>query len=204
MGLPLIVLPADFVPAGFDIATIAVKLQRRTQSLFRQSLVSGMFGLLMIKAESRQQSELAESSDASLAASAHRLSEFKRSVVPELDAAYNFARFLCRDADAAQDIVQNAFLRAFRSFDSYRGGDMRAWVLAIVRNCYHDWLSERRRRAGLEVAAISGADDDGQDDRGIEAVPAAFSEANHPRECMYGSLAASNANADAQTLECAA
>jgi RNA polymerase sigma-70 factor (ECF subfamily) len=79
------------------------------------------------------------------------LARFKQTIVPQLDAAYNFARFLSRDADAAQDIVQEAFLRAYRSFDGYRDGDARAWIYTIVRNCYHSWLMDRRRKARLEV-----------------------------------------------------
>jgi RNA polymerase sigma factor (sigma-70 family) len=77
--------------------------------------------------------------------------KFKQNIVPQLDAAYNFARFLSRDADAAQDIVQEAFLRAYRSFAGYRGGDARAWIFTIVRNCYHSWQMDRRRRSRLEV-----------------------------------------------------
>lgn len=79
------------------------------------------------------------------------LARFKQNVVPQLDAAYNFARFLSRDADAAQDIVQDAFLRAYRSFAGNRGGDARAWIFTIVRNCYHSWLMDRRRKSRLEV-----------------------------------------------------
>lgn len=79
------------------------------------------------------------------------LARFKQNIVPHLDAAYNFARFLSRDADAAQDIVQEAFLRAYRSFAGYRGGDIRAWIFTIVRNCYHSWLMDRRRKSRLEV-----------------------------------------------------
>jgi RNA polymerase sigma-70 factor (ECF subfamily) len=79
------------------------------------------------------------------------LARFKQIIVPQLDAAYNFARFLSRDADAAQDIVQEAFLRAYRSFTGYRGGDARAWIFTIVRNCYHTWLMDRRRKSRLEV-----------------------------------------------------
>jgi len=76
---------------------------------------------------------------------------FQRDIVPHLDAAYNFARFLSRNPDAAQDIVQEAFLRAYRGFDGYQGGDARAWIFSIVRNCYHNWLLERRRKARVEV-----------------------------------------------------
>lgn len=76
---------------------------------------------------------------------------FRRDIMPELDAAYNFARYLSRDADAAQDIVQEAFLRACRGFHGYQGRSARAWLFAIVRNCYHDWLIHRRRRAQVEV-----------------------------------------------------
>ena len=86
------------------------------------------------------------------------LARFQRDIVPHLDAAYNFARFLSRDADAAQDIVQEAFLRAYRGFQGYQGGDARAWIFAIVRNCYHNWLLDRRRKAVLEVDIHSKVD----------------------------------------------
>jgi RNA polymerase sigma factor (sigma-70 family) len=76
---------------------------------------------------------------------------FQREIVPHLDAAYNFARFLSRNPDAAQDIVQEAFLRAYRGFDGYQGGDARAWIFSIVRNCYHNWLLQARRKARVEV-----------------------------------------------------
>ncbi len=83
---------------------------------------------------------------------------FDRLVLPHLDAAYNFARFLSRDADGAQDIIQEAFLRAYRNFDGYRGGDMRSWIFAIVRNCYHAWLQEGRRRLRHEAPMYVGGD----------------------------------------------
>jgi RNA polymerase sigma factor (sigma-70 family) len=84
------------------------------------------------------------------------LAGFKRVIVPHLDAAYNFARYLSRDADAAQDIVQETFLRAYRSFAGYRGEDARAWIFAIVRNCYRSWLMDRRRKSRLEVDCRAG------------------------------------------------
>jgi RNA polymerase sigma factor (sigma-70 family) len=79
------------------------------------------------------------------------LSEFKQNIVPHLGAAYNLARLLSKDADAAQDIVQEAFLRAYRSFAGYRGENARAWILKIVRNCCYSWLMSRRRKSRLEV-----------------------------------------------------
>lgn len=72
-------------------------------------------------------------------------SRFESLVLPHLDAAYTLARYLTRSADAADDVVQDAVLRAFRAFDGYRGGTPRAWLLAIVRNCCRDWATERGR-----------------------------------------------------------
>jgi len=60
---------------------------------------------------------------------------FEALALPHLDAAYNLARWLARSPADADDIVQDAMLRAFRGFAVFRGGDMRAWLLAIVRNC---------------------------------------------------------------------
>ena len=62
---------------------------------------------------------------------------FERTVLPHLRAAYNLARWLTRNDEDAQDVVQEACLRAFRFFGGFRGGDSKAWLLAIVRNaCY--------------------------------------------------------------------
>jgi RNA polymerase sigma factor (sigma-70 family) len=79
------------------------------------------------------------------------LAEFNQNIVPHLGAAYNLARLLSKDADAAQDIVQEAFLRAHRSFAGYRGENARAWILKIVRNCCYSWLMSRRRKSRLEA-----------------------------------------------------
>jgi len=87
---------------------------------------------------------------------------FHQTIVPHLDASYNFARFLSRDAEAAQDIVQEAFLRAFRHFDGYRGGDPRAWLFSIVRNCYRAWRQECRRKAHFELPIADEAAEDDQ------------------------------------------
>ncbi|MFG1265698.1 sigma-70 family RNA polymerase sigma factor [Xanthobacter aminoxidans] len=89
---------------------------------------------------------------------------FRASMLPHLDAAYTLARYLTRDADAAQDIVQDAYLRAYRAFADFKGGSARAWLLAIVRNCHLTWRDHRRRemqrRAPDAVAAEDGGDTD--------------------------------------------
>ena len=93
---------------------------------------------------------------------------FRQNIMPEMDAAYNFARYLSRDDDAAQDIVQEAVLRAYRGYHGYQGRGARAWVFAIVRNCYHDWVIQRRRRARVEVDVHRPDDSEGFS---IENVP---------------------------------
>jgi len=69
--------------------------------------------------------------------------QFRRLILPLMDSAYSFARFLCRDASAAEDLVQDAFLRAFRGFRGFRGGEPRAWLFAIVRSSYATWAQRR-------------------------------------------------------------
>jgi len=68
--------------------------------------------------------------------SERRTARFERLVLPHLDAAYNLARWLTRDAHQAQDIVQEACVRALRFLDGCKGEDGRAWLLAIVRNTF--------------------------------------------------------------------
>jgi len=73
-----------------------------------------------------------------------RLSEFEREVLPHLDAAYNLARFLMRNDQDAEDVVQEASLRAFRFFENFRGENSRAWFLRIVRNTSFTALRKKR------------------------------------------------------------
>jgi RNA polymerase sigma-70 factor (ECF subfamily) len=69
---------------------------------------------------------------------------FEALMLPHLDAAHNLARWLLRNELDAQDVVQEAYLRAFKSFHGFHGSDGRAWLLKIVRNTAYTWLSKNR------------------------------------------------------------
>src|SRR5262245_59818397 len=73
-------------------------------------------------------------------------SDFEEVFLPHLDAAYNLARWLTRDPADADDVVQEAYMRAFRFFDGFHGGDSRSWLLKIVRNTCYTWLRKNRPR----------------------------------------------------------
>ena len=124
---------------------------------------------------------------------------FEQSVLPHLDAAYNLARWLTRNEQDAQDVTQEACLRAFRFFDGYQGGNMRAWFLTIVRNTCYTWLNQNRPPASNEefdeeihssedsggaspeVQALAGADRETLR-RALEELPDVFREALVLRE----------------------
>jgi len=74
-----------------------------------------------------------------------KLVRFEQAILPHLNAAYNLARWLTRNEHDAQDMVQEASLRAFKFFDGFHGGDARAWLLATVRNTCYTWLQQNRR-----------------------------------------------------------
>lgn len=69
---------------------------------------------------------------------------FDALVLPHLDAAYNLARWLTRDTHDAEDVVQDACIRALKYIGSLEGGDARGWFLKIVRNAFYDWLGRNR------------------------------------------------------------
>ena len=87
---------------------------------------------------------------------------FEQALLPHLGAAYNLARWLTHDEHEAEDLVQEAYLRAWKSFAGFHGADGRAWLLMIVRNTCYTWL-ERKRARGTAAAfdeKIHGAQDD--------------------------------------------
>ena len=88
------------------------------------------------------------------------LTAFNQTVLPHLDAAYNLARWLTRNDQDAQDIVQEASLRAFKYWKGFSGRDCRSWLLAIVRNTYYSWVRQRSVQPELtETGEIDDIDD---------------------------------------------
>lgn len=80
-----------------------------------------------------------------------RLQRFEHAVLPHLDAAYNLARWLTQDSHDAEDVVQEAYLRALKFFGGFHGADVRPWLLKIVRNTCYTWLQQHR---GLKPALV--------------------------------------------------
>lgn len=91
--------------------------------------------------------------------------------MPHLDAVTNLARWLARDRDLADDVVQDAMLRAYRAFDNVRNEDVKPWLLQIVRNCHRTLLKQMKRRAHVPLPEgdESGAEAIASDAPGPEA-----------------------------------
>ena len=85
--------------------------------------------------------------------------EFRRLVLPHLDGAYNLARYLTRDPHLSEDVVQDAMLRALRSFGTFRGGSPRAWLFTIVRNCCRTAQAGRAGSVSLVISESSLSDE---------------------------------------------
>jgi RNA polymerase sigma-70 factor (ECF subfamily) len=122
---------------------------------------------------------------------------FRELMLPHMDACYGFARFLARDPAVAEDLVQEAYLSAYRAFHGYRGGEPKAWLFAILRSAF---VSQARRdRAWRDPASVEDAEaladpgdgpetqllraaDDAAVRAAIEALPDPFREAIVLRE----------------------
>jgi RNA polymerase sigma factor (sigma-70 family) len=92
---------------------------------------------------------------------ARKLALFEQSIVPHLNAAFNLARWLTRNSHDAEDLVQESYLRAFRSFETFQGQDGKAWLLTVVRNTCFTWLKKKGGRSAVEFdeQMHSSADD---------------------------------------------
>ena len=91
-----------------------------------------------------------------------RRTRFEAQVLPHLDAAWNLARWLTRNEHDAQDVVQDACVRAYQFLDGLRGDKARPWLLAIVRNTAYSWMEANRRgTAAPEDAAETASPDAG-------------------------------------------
>ena len=132
---------------------------------------------------------------------------FEQLVLPHVDAAFNFARWLLRGRTDAEDVAQEALLRAYRFFRGFHGGDARAWLLQIVRNACYTWMEKNRPMqlnmefdeelhlqtcATPETLAIVG-DDRKRLTLALETLPPRFREVLVLRElegCSYREIAA--------------
>jgi RNA polymerase sigma-70 factor (ECF subfamily) len=116
-------------------------------------------------------------------------SRFKSVVLPHLDAAYNLAHWLAGNRTDAEDVVQEALLRAFRAINTFAGGSARAWVLSIVRNTAYSWLHKNRPTAvitveDLEAVEIAGARPSDPDADTPESMLIAQTEAEYLRAAI--------------------
>ncbi len=128
----------------------------------------------------------------------NKLARFEKCILPHLDAAYNLARWLTRNNHDAQDVVQEACLRAYKFFAGFRGEDGRSWLLRIVRNVFYTWLQKNPRdlaMAGDGLEALNVESDSAGPDvlllkeaegaalhRAIEEIPVEFREVLIMRE----------------------
>lgn len=122
---------------------------------------------------------------------------FEQVALPHLDAAYNLARWLVRSPADAEDLVQEAYLRAMRFFGGFRGGDSRAWILKIVRNTCYSWVRKNRGASEEEFDETAHTKQEERSDaesklvdreeservrKALEALPTAFREVLVMRE----------------------
>lgn len=89
--------------------------------------------------------------------------EFEKTVLPHFDAAYNLARWLTRDLADAEDVVQESYMRAFKFFGGFNGGDGKSWMLRIVRNTCFSWLQKNRSHALVYELSEELCDDNRSD-----------------------------------------
>jgi RNA polymerase sigma-70 factor, ECF subfamily len=164
---------------------------------FRVAIGNKIEPTLVMQVKARERLDVLEGEDRA---------RFEAIVLPHLDAAFNLARWLLRSRADAEDVAQDAVLRAYRAFGTYRAGNARAWLLQIVRNTCFTWLQQNRREENFtefdettmpqesenpEALAIAGSNREHLA-RALEALPASFREILVLRElegCSYKEIA---------------
>lgn len=119
----------------------------------------------------------------------HTTRLFEAEVLPHLDAAYNLARWLARDEHIAEDIVQDACMRAFQYFESFRGGDARPWLLGIVRNVCYTWFQQNKRGKEWDMADNEAELQPSLDPHGVVVTPETILSAKIERAVVNAAIA---------------
>ena len=119
---------------------------------------------------------------------ARRKAVFESEVLMHLNSAFTLARYLTHRGDVAEDLVQEALLRAYRSFDEARSSNVRAWLLTIVRNCFLTWKVRNRdesahRDFGEAGASLEEASGEAQEEETPESILV-----RHEEDCAMRSL----------------
>ena len=138
-------------------SVIPFRLDGRVLHLSRRADPAGSLGSLPWLPLAEQQAGSTRAMDA------NELRSFERTFLPHMSAAYNLARWLTRSDQDAEDVVQEAYLRAVRFFGSFRGANSKAWFLTIVRNTTYSWL---QRSSGQELTTSFDAEIHDVEDRG--------------------------------------
>jgi RNA polymerase sigma factor (sigma-70 family) len=119
-------------------------------TMVRQNGVGAMHQVLALR--------LATSGDSSRMNGSDDNARFATVVIPYINEAYRLARWLTGNRSDAEDVVQDASLRAFRAIRSFAGGSARAWLLTIVRNSAYSWLKENRPTTVVTVEDLEAAE----------------------------------------------
>jgi RNA polymerase sigma factor (sigma-70 family) len=120
-----------------------------------------------------------------------KIKRFEQIALPHLDAAYNLARWLTRNADDAEDVVQESFLRALKYLDGFHGGDGRSWLLTIVRHTCYTWLQANRPKeviGGFDEALYGQDDEDSALGELPENDPAAWLERTSEAQSLNAAI----------------
>ena len=115
-----------------------------------------------------------------------KLRLFEDAMLPHLRAAHNLARWIVKSPQDAEDLVQEAYIKAFRYFDGFQGGNSQAWLLAIVRNTCLTWLRDSRTGLSSVVSFDEHIHRTGEHVRNVEEALVVESDIGSLRDCIEG------------------